>query len=182
MSEMWPARGRAPQDRLLVCLDLQQASLDQRGGAGPDRCIVNCRRLLNHARQEGWRIVHVHTRQASRRAARPIAGFEPLPTEPVIYRTGLSAYSSSAFRQMAESGGEIVVVGYSLSAACIATALIAHDQGVGVTIVEDALSAAPMDPDIRYAMEAMSRQVGGPLMELTSTGALLGPVKLLRVV
>ncbi|HYG25347.1 MAG TPA: isochorismatase family protein [Caulobacteraceae bacterium] len=183
MSEMWTARGRAPRDRLLVCLDLQQVSLGPRGGVGPDRCIVNCRRVLAHARQAGWRIVHVHTRQALPAAARPIEGLEPLPSEPVLYRTGISAFSSPDFRRMVADGPcELVIVGCSMTASCFATALIAHDEDISVTLVDDAVSAAPMDEGMRYAMDAMSRQIAGPLVELTSTSALVGPVKLLRVV
>lgn len=166
--------------RLLVCLDLQQASLVRRAGA--DRCIINCRRMLAHARAAGWRIVHVHTKQANPRAARPIEGLEPLPTEPLLYRSGGSAFSSATFRRLvAEAPCELVVVGYSPSASCLATTLIAHDENVSVTLVEDAVSAT-LDADTRYAIAVVSRQMARPMVELTSTSALIGPPRLLRVV
>ncbi|HEX6860821.1 MAG TPA: isochorismatase family protein [Caulobacteraceae bacterium] len=185
MSEIWsvPAGAPAPaaRQRLLVCLDLQQAGLAGRDSA--DRCIVNCRRVLGHAREQGWRIVHVHTKRACPAEARPIEGLEPLTVEPVVYRSGVSAFSSRAFRQMvAGPACELVIIGYSMSSSCLATALVAYDEDLPVTMVEDAVSAAPMDPATRAAMDLVTRHIAGPFVKLTSTQALVGRAPLLRVV
>ena len=93
MSGMWRSGAR---ERLLVCLDLQRASLAHRRSAGADGCVVNCRRVLAHARHADWRVVHVHSKMECPDEARPIEGLEPLVSEPLVYRTGISAFSSRA--------------------------------------------------------------------------------------
>lgn len=183
MSEVLQAQGRAPRERLLVCLDLQQASLGRAGRAEADPYLVNCRRLLAHGRHAGWRIVHVHTKQALAAAARPIAGLEPLPSEPVVYRSGLSPFSSGAFRRLvANEALELVIVGYAAPASCLATALIANDDDLMVTLVSDAVPTAPMDPETRDALALVAQRMGRPAAKVVSTGALLGSVRLLRAV
>ena len=178
MSGMW-RRGGA-RERLLVCLDLQQASLFAQG---PDRCVVNCRRVLSHARQAGWRVVHVHSKKACPIEARPIEGLEPLTSEPLVYRTGVSAFSSRPFRQLvAGLACELVIIGYSMSSSCLATAMVAYDNDLAVTLVEDAVSATPVDAVTRDALDLVSRQIARPFVGLTSTGELLGETRLLRVV
>jgi nicotinamidase-related amidase len=180
MSGMWRNGAR---ERLLVCLDLQRASLAHRRTAGADRCVVNCRRVLAHARQANWSVVHVHSKKEDAAEARPIEGLEPLLSEPLVYRTGISAFSSSAFRQLVQGlTAELVIIGYSMSSSCLATAMIAYDEELPVTLVEDAVSATPLDPVTRDAMEVVSRQIARPFVSLTSTQALLGPVPRLRVV
>lgn len=183
MSGMWKAQGRPPRERLLVCLDLQQASLAHRTASGPDACVVNCRRVLSHAREAGWRVVHVHARKACPDEDRPIEGLEPLTSEPVVYRTGVSAFSSRAFRQLvARMSCELVIVGYSMSSSCLATAMVAYDNDLAVTLVEDAVSATPLDTVTRDALEVVARQIARPFVGLTSTGDLLGEGRRLRVV
>src|SRR5690606_17134955 len=98
MSGMW--RDGTTRELLPVCLDLQQASLAHGRGLMGDDCVINCGRVLRHARVCGWQVVHVHARQADSEATRPIAGLEPLTTEPLVYRSGVSAFSSRVFRQM----------------------------------------------------------------------------------
>ena len=178
MSGMW-RRGGA-RERLLVCLDLQQSSVP---GQETDRCVVNCRRVLSHARRSGWRVVHVHAKNACPEDARPIDGLEPLSSEPLVYRTGVSAFSSRVFRQMvAGLAGELVIIGYSMSSSCLATAMVAYDNDLAVTLVEDAVSATPVDAVTRDALELVSRQIARPFVGLTTTGDLLGETRLLRAV
>lgn len=178
MSGMW--RGGSARERLLVCLDLQQASVVKQGYDG---CVVNCRRVLSHARRSGWRVVHVHSKKACPEAAKPIEGLEPLHSEPLVYRTGVSAFSSRAFRQLvAGVACELVIIGYSMSSSCLATAMVAYDNDLAVTLVEDAVSATPVDAATRDALELVSRQIARPFVGLTSTGDLLGQERRLRVV
>jgi nicotinamidase-related amidase len=180
MSGMWR---NGQRERLLVCLDLQRASLAHRSVAGVDRCVVNCRRVLAHARHADWSVVHVHTKKTCPDEARPIEGLEPLVSEPLVYRTGLSAFSSRAFRQLvAGSSAELVIIGYSLASSALATAMVAYDEELAVTMVEDAVSAAPLDAVTRDAMELVSRQTARPFVSLTSTHKLLGGAARLRVV
>jgi nicotinamidase-related amidase len=180
MSGMWR---NGQRERLLVCLDLQRASLSYRSVAGADRCVVNCRRVLAHARHADWRVVHVHTKKQCPDEARPIEGLEPLVSEALVYRTGLSAFSSRAFRQLVTgSSAELVIIGYSQASSALATAMVAYDEELAVTLVEDAVSATTFDPETRDAMDLVSRQIARPFVSLTSTHKLLGGAPRLRVV
>jgi nicotinamidase-related amidase len=182
MPESRVQRAAPPRRRLLVCLDLQQASLAHAAPA-PDPCIVNCRRVLAHARHAGWGVVHVHSKKACPVEARPIEGLEPLTSEPLVYRSGVSAFSSPAFRRMVgRRPCELVIIGYSMASSCLATAMVAYDQDLTVTLVEDAVSATPLDAVTRDALDVVARQIARPFVGLTSTGELLGQHRLLRVV
>jgi nicotinamidase-related amidase len=172
-------RWRSERERVLVCLDLQRVSAPD-GEA--DRCVRNCGRMLAHARRGGWRVVHVHSRKEAPEG-RPIEGLEPLVSEPVIYRGGVSAFSSGAFRRLVTGlTCELVIIGYSMSSSCLATAMVAYDHGLPVTLVQDAVSASPVDAMMREALEVVSRQIASPFVSLASTADLLGQTRLLRVV
>jgi len=182
MSGMWRGAQPAPRERLLVCLDLQRGSLE--AGEAPDRCVVNCRRVLAHAREADWRIVHVHTRLADAAQAKPIPGLEPLLTEAVVYRAGGSAFSSRAFRMMVAgmASCELVIIGYSVAASCLSTGLIAYDQDIAVTVVEDAICSTSLDDETREAIKALSSQMAKPFIAMKSADNLVGAPRLLRAV
>jgi nicotinamidase-related amidase len=182
MSGMWKRTGQAPREKLLVCLDLQRGSLEP--GQAPDGCVVNCRRMLAHARMQGWQVVHVHSKKADPTDARPIEGLEPLVSEPVVYRTTGSAFSSRAFRELVAGLGacELVIVGYSVTASCLATALVAYDEELAVTMVEDAVCATSVNAETRDALAVLTRQMARPFLWLGSTESLVGAPRLLRVV
>lgn len=174
-------KGNSGRERLLVCLDLQRGSV--RPGQAPDGCLVNCRRLLAHARREDWRVVHVHGRKPQPRDAAPLDGLRPLLTEPVLYRSGASAFSSRAFCEMVEGGAvELVMVGYSMTSALIGTAMIAFEEGLSVTLVEDAICSAVLDDETRDAIEYLGLKAARPFVTLASTDALIGTPRLRRVV
>ena len=104
---------------------------------------VECQSCFNVARSEHHLLARLKTVPAD---GRPIEGLEPLVSEPVVYRRGVSAFSSSAFRSLvAGFGCELVIIGYSMSSSCLATAMVAYDNGLAVTLVEDAVSASPVD-------------------------------------
>jgi nicotinamidase-related amidase len=130
----------------LVCLDLVRAELraDGEGDADLDRRIEASRRLLLHARWRGWEITHVHPRSASH-AARPVAGLEPSPDERLIYRTGVSAFTHRVFCDAVKAApeAELVLVALSLSSACLATAVTAHDWGLPVILASDVVLGQP---------------------------------------
>jgi nicotinamidase-related amidase len=174
-------RGNSGRERLLVCLDLQQGSL--RPGQAPDGCLVNCRRLLAHARSEGWRVAHIHSRKPQLRDAAPIDGLQPLLSEPVLYRSGPSAFSNRAFCEMVEGGAvELVLIGYSMTSALIGTAMIAFDEGLPVMLVEDAICSAVLDDETRGAIEYLGLKAAGAFVTLGSTDGLIGAPCLRRVV
>jgi len=175
-------REDARTSRLLVCLDLQRGSIAD--GQGPDGCLVNCRRMLEHAREEGWRIIHVHSKKADPADAKPIDGLHPLLTEPVVYRDGLSPFSNRIFRNLLASLGsvELVVIGYSKTSSFVATALIAFDQELSVTLVEDSVCPAMLDQETRDAITLLGRKTAGRFLTLACADDLIGRPRLRRVV
>src|SRR5580698_6421587 len=88
--------------RHLVCLDFQRPEAVGDGG-WPDngfaRRVNSCRRLMTYGRSVGWKITHVFEHTVRARRAWAIEGLEPLQVEPVLYRTGISAFSNRMFRE-----------------------------------------------------------------------------------
>ena len=76
--------GQAQATRHLVCLDLIQCA--EPPTAQAQARIDKCRRLLTYARTADWTMSHVYPHTAGR-STKPLAGLEPLPSEPVYYRT-----------------------------------------------------------------------------------------------
>jgi nicotinamidase-related amidase len=180
-----PARVPLP-GRHLVCLDLL------RSGAEPDRAheptlerrIDNCRRLLMYGRTMGWVITHVFDHTARLKRARAIEGLEPLQIEPVLYRTGISAFSNRMFRESVEGapGTELIILGLSLSPTCLATALAARDRGVGVALVEDALSGSVGAAAGIDAIQTLSHSISAPFLKIARTNELIDVRRGLRLV
>ncbi|CAN7299219.1 cysteine hydrolase [Phenylobacterium sp. LjRoot164] len=136
----------------LVCLDLQRGRLSAAPGAAAVAAV--CRRVLEQARARGWPVLHVHRREGAPEAARPIAGLEPLPSEPVYVRPGPSAFSHPAFARRAQGlGGPLALIGFSLSDAVLATAFAAADLRLPVEVLSDAVAVGEDDaPELRRAL------------------------------
>jgi nicotinamidase-related amidase len=60
-------------------------------------------------------------------------------------RTGLSAFSNPDFAATLRDamGEDVYLIGFSLNHTCMATALAGVDLGISLTLVEDAIGAAP---------------------------------------
>ena len=173
--------------RHLVCLDLLRPAeppASQRHAALARRRIDNCRRMLTYGRSAGWNVIHVLHRSALSQTARSLEGLEPSPSEQVLYRTGVSAFSNRAFRQTvgASSDTELVLIGLSLTPSCLATALAAHDHRIGVTLVEDTVCSGPEDTLGLEAIETVSRSIVAPFVRIARTDDLIDLRSTLRVV
>ncbi len=174
-----PSAMRASVNRLLVCLDLQQAFAPDGPGvrAGAAGCVENCRRILDRARGWDWSIVHSHRRTGlERTVSPPVRGLEPRATEPVMTRQGLSAFSSGSLRALVEGAREVelVVIGLSFATSGLATLFSALDLGLSVVLVEDAVGPP--------GTEQAALQIAGPLARLVSTDRLIGQETPLRLV
>jgi nicotinamidase-related amidase len=150
----------------LICLDLQREyvvpgrpSYAPSGGA----VVQNCVRVLNHARAEGWRVVHSQRRRGGEVSfggglfGAPIEGLRPLISEPVFQRRGLSAFSNPDFAsELRDARGEhVYLIGFSLVDTCLATALGAIDHDLSLILVEDAVGvggSASSAPDMARAI------------------------------
>lgn len=144
---------RPPPPAALVCLDLQRARLSGSPTAAA-RVTAACRRVLEQARARGWPVLHVHRREATSEDARPIAGLEPLPSEPVYLRPGPSAFSHPAFTRRAKGlGGPLALIGFSMADSVLATAFAAADLQLPVEVLSDAVAVGERDdPDLRRAL------------------------------
>lgn len=133
---------------VLVCLDLQRSRLvDAPIRDSAERTVASCRLILDRARARGWPVLHVHRRDGDPERCRPIPGLEPLPSEPVFYRPGPSAFSHRAFRQTAHAlGGPLALIGFSLNDTVMATAFAAADRDLLVEVVADAVAPGLRDP------------------------------------
>lgn len=141
---------RAVQGRsvtpVLVCLDaLEPATANGGRPSGPEPWEAAAAALLRYARAADWRVVHVLPRRPSpgQGGWRPLGGLAPRPTEPVFHREAPSAYVSPEFAAtVCETGRQpLVLVGMSVRASGLATALDAARFGGRVTVATDALAA-----------------------------------------
>lgn len=143
----------SPPPAALVCLDLQRARLAGSPAAAA-WVTAACRRVLDQARARAWPVLHVHRREATSEGARPIAGLEPLPSEPVFLRPGPSAFSHPAFARRAKSlGGPLALIGFSMADSVLATAFAAADLQLPVDVLSDAVATGDVeDPGLRRAL------------------------------
>ena len=165
----------------LLCLDLQREQTVT-SGLEPDdasRCIEQCRRVLRHARASGWQVAHAHRHDGTllgmSEHSRPIEGLEPLPREPVFYRDRPSAFSSAPFRDFVSRLGDprLIVVGFSLHASVLFTAVASYELGVPLTVVQGALAAPASRKVSGELMEAVLLNVLGSFAEVVSADQLL---------
>jgi nicotinamidase-related amidase len=123
-----------------------------------------CRRLLAHARAQGWEVAHVRHEQdkepfkAGSEHTRFVAGFEPRRDEPVFVKSKLSAFTSEGFAEYAqraqEAGRRLVVAGYGGTMCCLSTAVEGLHRGVRVMWVRDASLSRASAPESEAAMHA----------------------------
>jgi nicotinamidase-related amidase len=145
-----PRPDRFAPPRWLVCLDLQREFVvpGRPSYAAANAAVVAaCRRVLEIARAARWRVVHSQHRDegpppaAHEMFGAPIEGLRPLVSESVFFRRGLSAFGNPAFAAELRRarGGEVFLIGFSLPDSCLATALAAVDEGLSLTLLEDAV-------------------------------------------
>lgn len=180
----WVKAGEDGRARVLVCLDLQRENLPTLSEVQDSGLLRNCARVLAHARRACWPVVHVLRRGEGHAVSAPPPGLEPLTTEPVMLRSGVSAFSSPDFSRYVRRcvRPELVLIGFSLSSSYLATALVAFDQGVQVTLVEDASGATPLDVLDVAAVETVTRRIAQPYVDVISTDQLTRSRPSLRVV
>jgi nicotinamidase-related amidase len=144
---------RARQRRWLICLDLQRDYVipgRPRYAAANADVAQACAYVLGVARDEGWRVLHSQHRDERAPAFprglfdAPIEGLRPLVSEPVFFRSGLSAFADPAFagELKAARDDEVFLIGFSLADTCLATALAGVDAGLSLTLLEDAVGAS----------------------------------------
>lgn len=147
----------------LVCLDLQR---NRQSSEAQGPVASQCRRVLAEARRRRWPVLHVHARTQA--DARPIAGLEPRPNEPVFLRQGPSAFSNANFTRAALAlGGPLALIGFALEDTVLATAFAAADRDIAVDVILDAVFTGTHEP------EAVDRVLLAPLHALAPRARLV---------
>jgi len=174
----------APHRPSLLCLDMQREySVAGRPlhAAENDRTLEACRSMLALARASEWTVIHaILQRDAGlfRRGGehtRPIDHLEPLASEQVYVREGLSALSNPTLRRLAETGRcEVYVIGFSLSHSLLSTVFDAASCGLRLTLVDDAVGATPVNGMAADKLKLMAKRLLAPFANFTSLAALQG--------
>jgi nicotinamidase-related amidase len=170
--------------RLLLCLDLlgPTSASDVQTVSAP--FANTCRRIMAHARGAGWPVVHVHAASRFGGGYRAFEGLEPLPTEPLFYRLGVSAFSSPEFRTLSRANphAELVIVGASSDSACLATILAAFDRNLPAALVEDAVSVSPQERAGLEGFRQIISVLADPLVRFVGADTLLGGARKFAVI
>jgi hypothetical protein len=173
--------GQAQAARHLVCLDLVQQP--EPPPAEAQMRIDKCRRLLTYARTSDWTMSHVYPHTAGR-STKPLVGLEPLPSEPVYYRTGASAFSNRVFRRSIKEGPELelVILSLSLSSTSLGTALSAYDHDIAVTLIGDTFRQDAANASGLEAIETVTRALVAPFVQIRRVDELIDHRRGLRLV
>ena len=175
-----------PRPSLLVCLDLQRSAISRQGeregaAAGLGRetreGLSNCRRVLAHAREQDWSIVHVHRKgRTDGGMSRPIERLEPRPTEPVMTRDGPSAFACRHFRDLLRGADrvQLILIGFGWTTSCLATVFAARDRGMGVVVVEDAMGEESEPADDEGRAQAAARILARRFARMATTDSMVG--------
>jgi len=175
----YSAARAAPAQSWLICLDLQRDYVipgRPRYSAANTEVAATCARVLDLARNEGWRVVHSQLRTEAVTPWRhelfgaPIEGLRPLISEPVYFRSGLSAFTNSGFAAELRfaRGADVFLVGFSLVDTCLATVLAGVDEGLSLTLVEDAIGASE-----ELAATDVARAILTPFVQFASSRRLM---------
>jgi Isochorismatase family len=179
---MFHARpGHARTARHLVCLDLVRSCEPPTDEA--QARIDKCRRLLTYARSSGWTMSHVFPHTGGR-STKPLCGLEPLPSEPVYYRTGASAFSNRVFRRSLKEGPELelVILSLTLASTSLGTALSAYDHDIAVTLIEDTIGQDASNASGLEAIETVARALVAPFVQIRRVDELIDQRRGLRLV
>lgn len=111
--------------------------------------LENIRKLLNHARQNGWKIIHMQHQQNSdcftygSPWAEFIEGFGPEGDEMSFKKSNFSCFSNGEFQALMDKWRheDIYVAGFGATMCCLSTMIDAHHRGHEFTFVGDASCA-----------------------------------------
>lgn len=169
----------APGERWLLLIDCRQevavSGLPCSAPHAPS-ALQNITRLLTHARASAWPVFHALRARSTRQEYRgPIQGLEPLSSEPVLRCASLSVFSVQAFRNVVEQEGpaELLIAGFGLGDMGLATLVAAYEAGASVTLVEDAVAAAPIGDRTATEIERVTLALATRFARVATTNECL---------
>ncbi len=118
---------------------------------GIEASLKNAKALLEFARKNEWRIIHVQHLQDGNIFSRSnvysnfIAGFEPQREELVCVKNNFSSFSSQEFTNAVSENrsSDLVLIGYGSTMCCLSTIIDGYHRGFNLTFVADASTAKP---------------------------------------
>ncbi len=113
------------------------------------KSLDNIKRLLAHARKEGWKIVHMRHQQNAEyfTYGSPfsdyIDGYEPHEGEESYTKPNFSCFSNREFQALMDKyrHEDIILAGYGATMCCLSTMVDAHHRGIELAFVGDASCA-----------------------------------------
>lgn len=117
--------------------------------------LTNGKCVLDHARKQGWHIVHVRHMQdgdifnPKSEYSGFIDGFNPQGGEREIHKGNFSCFSSEEFTKELESrkSDQVFVIGYGTTMCVISTIIDGYHRGYSMNLVADATRAKKSDFD-----------------------------------
>ncbi len=114
-----------------------------------EESLSNCKKLLDHARQNSWKVIHMHHEQNDECFSRGgefseyIEGFEPLDNEYNIAKSDFSCFTAPEFTALVDKfrHENIILAGYGCTMCCLSTLVDAHHRGFEFYFVKDATCA-----------------------------------------
>jgi hypothetical protein len=153
---------------LFICLNLQRAFLDPASEVFVPRgahALLHARSCLAWARERELSVLHAFTTFGPGPCNAPIAGFEPKPSETIIYKRTASLFGSVEIERASVELRDAFLVGFTGARDCVATAVDAERIGARLVFVTDAIASpafGEMDPSMSDTITAsILGQFGG---------------------
>lgn len=164
----------------LLLIDIQRDFVEPHchkiASSGKGLCLPGAKHLLTHARDQGWRVVHVGTRHESHQTLPSKLrgrGYPPfcVPNtrgiefcidckdgESVLYKKHFSAFSEPNLRSCLDGTRRVVVAGVSVDCCVLKTAFDASELGFECVVGLQAVSAT-REEDYVSAVRILSKSV-----------------------
>lgn len=147
-----------------------------------DASLGRARTMLQHARAEGWPIVHVqHLRDGqifnpNSEMSDFVEGFTPNVGEGHAIKEKYSSFSSQEFSNFVagHADREFLVVGYGTTMCCLSTIVEGYHKGFRFALVEDACAARAAGDLSEESMHKHAAAILGTFARITTTDSETG--------
>ncbi len=171
---------------ILLAIDIQQEYISKGRPYyldGIEPALDNCHRVLDHARQNRWPVIHMRHLQDSHLFneelpfSRFIEGFEPLAHEMVFTKHLFSCFSNAEFEALMDTTRHhpVYVMGFDAQMCCLSTVVDAMHRGLRLNFIGDAsLGRATSLGDERQSYE-WTKEILAVYADIVDTETVIGP-------
>lgn len=150
---------------------------------GIEPVLDNCRRLLAHARESRWPVIHMRHIQDSHLFnkdlpySRFIEGFEPLAHEMVFTKHMFSCFSNPEFAAFMGTtwSHPVYVMGFNAQMCCLSTVVDALHRGMRLNFIADASLARSTALGDEQESYNWIKEILGVYADLVDTESVLNP-------